>query len=81
MKWSEISARWSAESPKFFKKMQNLGVTLTATGVAATATPAIATAHIPAIVGTLGGYAITAGVCIGLVSKLTCADPNAIPKS
>jgi len=81
MRWSEISARWSAESPKFFKKLQNLGVTLTATGIAATATPAIASAHIPAIVTTLGGYAITAGLTLGIISKLTVQDTNQLPKS
>lgn len=74
MTWKEISARWTAESPVFFKKVQNLGVTLTATGLAATATPAIPNAHIPGIVTTLGGYAITAGICIGIISKLTCQD-------
>lgn len=75
MTWKEVSSRWKAESPSFFKKLQNLGVTLTATGVAATATPAIPNAHIPEIVTTLGGYAITAGLCIGIISKLTCQDP------
>lgn len=74
MTWKEINSRWTAESPAFFKKIQNLGVTLTATGVAATAVPAIPSAHIPAIVTTLGGYAITAGICIGIVSRLTCKD-------
>lgn len=81
MKWSEISARWTAESPKFFKKVQNAGMTLTATGMAAIATPAIPNVHIPEIVGTLGGYAITAGVCIGIISKLTCVNPNELPKT
>lgn len=80
MTWKEISARWSAESPKLFKKLQNLGVTLTATGVAATASPSIPNAHIPEIVTTLGGYAITAGLSIGIISKLTCTDPNQLPK-
>ena len=75
MTWKEISTRWAAESPVFFKKIQNIGVTLTAAGVAATATPAIPSAHIPAIVITLGGYAITAGLCIGIISKLTIQDP------
>lgn len=79
MSWKEISARWQAESPKFFKKLQNLGVTLTATGVAATATPAIPSAHIPEIIAKFGGYAITAGLSIGIISKLTCADPTQLP--
>lgn len=75
MKWSELSARWSSESPQLFKKFQNFGVTLTATGVAATAVPTIPNAHLPEIVTTLGGYAITAGLSISIISKLTCQDP------
>lgn len=82
MSWKEINARWKAESPTFFKKVQRMGVTLTAAGVAATATPAIPNAHIPEIVTTLGGYAITAGLCISFISKLTVSDPDTqLPKS
>lgn len=80
MTWKEINSRWTAESPAFFKKWQTRGVAITAFGIAATATPAIPGAHIPAIVTTVGGYAITAGLCIGFLSKLTVKDTNDITK-
>ena len=80
MSWSQISARWKAESPAFFKKLQNVGVSLIAAGGAATASPAIPNLHVPELITTIGGYALTAGFCIGLVSKLTVNDTTTLPK-
>lgn len=81
MSWKEISARWQAESPKFFKKVQNIGVSLMAAGGAATAAPVVPNLHVPELITTLGGYALTAGFAIGIVSKLTCADPTQLPNN
>lgn len=68
--------RWKLQSPTIFKKFTNFGVTLMSAGIAATASPTVPNLHIPPIVTTLGGYAITAGFCIGLISKLTVKDPT-----
>lgn len=78
---SHMSARWASESPKLFKKITNIGVSCTAAGLAATATPSIPGLHIPAIVGTIGGYMLTAGFVTSVIAKLTCQDPDKIDNS
>lgn len=74
-------ARFSADSPAFFKKLANFGISLIATGTAAMAVPKIPNVTLPSFIATVGSYAIISGVCIGLVSKLTCQDPTVIDKT
>lgn len=79
MTWSEIQARWKAESPVLFKKLQNFGASLFTAGTAGLAIPIIPTVHFPPIIGTVSGYFIVSGFCIGVISKLTCKDTNVLP--
>lgn len=73
-----IWARWKSESPKLFIRFQNFGVGLVSAGTAGIAIPVIPKVNFPPIIGTISGYLIVAGFCIGIVSKLTCHDPSKI---
>lgn len=79
--FSQAFARWKSVSPIFFKKLTNFGVSLIATGSAAMAVPAIPNVVLPPFISTVGSYMIVAGVCVGLISKLTCQDPTTIDKT
>jgi len=79
MTWKELSGRWQSESPKIFKKFQNIGVGLTSAGLAGVAIPSIPNVTFPPIISTISGYFIVAGFCIAGISKLTCADPSSLP--
>lgn len=76
--FQQAAARWNSESPIFFKKFANFGVSLISTGIAAMAVPAIPKVTLPSFISTAGSYMIIAGVCIGLISKLTCKDTSTI---
>lgn len=79
--FQQVIARWNSDSPIFFKRFAKFGVSLIATGTAAMAVPAIPKVILPAFISTAGSYMIIAGVCIGLVSKLTCQDTTIIDKT
>lgn len=79
MTLKELKARWTAESPALFKKLQNFGVGLVSAGTAGIAIPVIPGVNFPPIISTVSGYLIVSGFCIGVVSKITCKDTNQLP--
>ncbi len=66
----EIKNRWNAPTPKFWKKVQKIGM------VAAGIATVIATAPValPAAIVAAGGYLVVAGGAIATVSQLTIED-------
>lgn len=62
----KLAERISAPTPKFWKKVQKIGITLGGLGVILVAPPVGLTA--------VGGYLITAGSIIGALSQLTVED-------
>jgi hypothetical protein len=71
---NELKARWTNETPKFWKKVQKAGIICAALG------GAIATAPIalPAVAVTASGYLATVGVVASILSKLTVADSTVL---
>lgn len=67
----ELWNRLTANSPKFFKKLQYFGLYLTGLGGGLIAIPGI-----PEKIATIGGYIITAGAVISVVAKLPVTNPN-----
>lgn len=66
----EIAKRWKSETPKFWKKVRRIGITVGAVGgVLATAPVAL-----PAGLVTIGGYLVTAGSLTAALSQLTVKD-------
>jgi hypothetical protein len=63
---NELKKRWSSPTPEFWKKVQKLGVVIGSLGVVFLAPPLG--------MSLLGGYFITAGSIIGVVSQLTTKD-------
>lgn len=78
--FSQAAARFNANTPLFFKKITKIGVGFGATGTALVAPSASPHIHMPAILVTIGGYLIVAGIVAGAVAKLTCSDPENLPK-
>jgi hypothetical protein len=72
MKELSLKERWYAPTPKFWKKIQSIGIGLTAVGTF------IATAPIalPAALITAGSYAAFGGGLIAVLSQLTVDTPN-----
>lgn len=73
----EILKRLTSESPKFFKRIQALGITFGAIGGAIMAIPASVVA-LPAIVVTMGGYFVAVGIVAAAVAKTTVSDPSVL---
>ena len=79
--FSQFISRLTSETPIFFKKIVIFGLTIGGIGtsilgvVAALAalTPPI---HLPAILNTVAGYMVTAGVVISTVAKAATTDPT-----
>ena len=65
-----LKERWNAKTPKFWKKVRNIAITLGAVaGVILTAPIAL-----PAAVITAAGYLATAGTVAATLSQLTVED-------
>lgn len=62
--------RVKAPTPKFFKVLRTIGLTLTAAGGALVAAPAT----LPAGLIALGGYLLTGGAVLTAVSQATVAE-------
>lgn len=76
---NELFSRLTNESPKFFKKIQGIGLTLGAVGAAIVAIPA-SVIVLPAAIVTLGGYFVAIGLVAAAVAKTTVADTSVLPK-
>ena len=68
----KILDRATAPTPKFFKVLRTIGLTLAAVGGTILAAPVA----LPAIVVTIGGYVAVAGVVLTAASELTVTDDN-----
>lgn len=62
--------RAAAPTPKFFKKLRNIGLIL----VAISTTILTAPISLPAVVITIAGYAAVGGAVLGAVSQVTVAN-------
>ena len=64
---SELRTRWSGKTPKFWKKVQRVGVVAGAIGGVIIASPIA----LPAALVTLSGYLLLAGSVTATLSQLT----------
>lgn len=65
-----LKKRWSAKTPKFWKKVQRLGIVIGAIGGAIMTAPVT----LPAAVVTTAGYLIATGGVIATMSQMTVED-------
>lgn len=65
-----LKQRWKSPTPKFWKKVQRIGLVLTALGTALITAPV----SLPAAVVTAGTYAVFGGGLLATMSQLTVAD-------
>ena len=65
-----MKERWSAPTPKFWKKVQRIAITVGAVAGVIIAAPIT----LPAAVVTVATYAITAGTVAATLSQLTIED-------
>lgn len=68
-----IIKRIQAPTPKFFKKLRNIGLALIAAGTVIVTAPI----SLPAIVVTIGGYLIVAGSVAVAVAQCVTTDEEA----
>ena len=69
-----LIARWRAESPKIFKWISNMCVTIGATGTAIMASEYFA--NLPVYATTIAPHFVVVGVIGGAISKLTVKNPE-----
>ncbi len=67
-----LKERWEAKTPKFWKKVQRIGLVAGALGAALVAVPVA----LPAAIITGAGYLIAAGTVTAALSQLTVEDQN-----
>ncbi|MGK9121010.1 hypothetical protein [Olivibacter jilunii] len=67
---NEITERIKAPTPKFFKKIRTIGLTLGAIGAALLTAPIT----LPATVVTIAGYLATAGIVASAISTVAKED-------
>lgn len=71
----QIIKRASDPTPKFFKKIIKIGLSVLTVGIAIKATPeTVPGVVLPAIVNTISGYMIAAGSIAAALSKLTTTN-------
>lgn len=66
----EIKERWQSKTPKFWKKVQRIGIALGVIGGTIVSLPVA----LPAAVITAGGYLVAAGTVTATLSQLTKED-------
>jgi ABC-type xylose transport system permease subunit len=72
-----LKDRWNAKTPKFWKRVRNIAITLGAiAGVILTAPVSL-----PAAVITAAGYLATAGTVAATLSQLTVEDSNQLKET
>jgi hypothetical protein len=69
-----LKKRFLAKTPKFWKNMQKIGLTLAGVSAVVLASPVA----LPVALVTAAGYLATAGSVIGVLSQLTVEDTNQI---
>lgn len=69
----KILKRANAPTPKFFKFLRSLGLTLAAVGGAVLASPVV----LPAALLSVGGYLVVAGGVLTAASQLSVRDDDA----
>lgn len=81
--FTELSNRWTANSPNFFKKLISFGAWLTATGIGLIGVPAALQQIIPktanfdlSLLGTISSYMVLAGLIVSVIAKLPVKDPD-----
>jgi ABC-type xylose transport system permease subunit len=73
-----LKERWQAKTPKFWKKVQRLGIIAGAIGAALVAAPIA----LPAAIVTGAGYLIAVGTATAALSQLTKEDaPSVEPEN
>jgi ABC-type xylose transport system permease subunit len=65
-----IKQRWNAKTPKFWKKIQTIGLSLAGISSVILTAPV----SLPVGIVTLAGYLATAGGVVGVISQLTIED-------
>jgi hypothetical protein len=65
-----LKERWKSKTPKFWKKVQRIGVALGVIGATIVAAPVV----LPASLVTAAGYMIAAGTVTATLSQLTKED-------
>ncbi len=68
----KIIKRATTPTPKFFKVLRTLGLTLAAVGGTIVAAPIA----LPVVVSTIGGYMAVVGGVLSATSQLTIADDS-----
>ncbi len=68
----KILNRAKAPTPKFFKVLRNIGLTLAAIG----GTIAAAPVALPIVLTSIGGYLVVVGGVVSAVSQLTTTDDS-----
>jgi lipopolysaccharide/colanic/teichoic acid biosynthesis glycosyltransferase len=71
-KMENLKERWQAKTPKFWKKVQRIGLVAGALGAALVAVPVA----LPVAIITGAGYLIAAGTVTAALSQLTVEDQN-----
>ena len=66
----ELTKRWKAKTPSFWKKVQKIGIAAGAVGAVLVAAPIA----LPAGLIAVGGYLVTAGSLTAALSQLTVED-------
>jgi hypothetical protein len=65
-----LKERWQSKTPKFWKKVQRIGVALGVIGATIVAAPMV----LPAALVTAAGYMVAAGTVTATLSQLTKED-------
>jgi len=66
----EVVKRLKSPTPKFFKKVRNLGLVLTAIGTGIIGAPVV----LPVAIASIGGYLVLGGTIAAGVAQLTKED-------
>ena len=65
-----LKERWNAKTPKFWKKVQRIGIIVGAVGAALVASPVV----LPVAIVTGAGYLVAVGTATAALSQLTKED-------
>lgn len=68
----KLIERYRKPTPKFFKLLRNIGITLASVGGVILTAPL----SLPAIVISIGGYLAVAGAVVTTVSQAVVSDPE-----